>query len=43
MRNLLSTTAIVLTLGLAACATPSTPMEPDLIAPHPPEQPVMRP
>jgi cyclase len=41
MRILLSTTAIVLTLGLAACATPNppTPMEPDLIAQHPPEQP----
>jgi cyclase len=45
MRILLSTTAIVLTLGLAACATPNppTPMEPDLIAQHPPEQPPVPP
>ena len=43
MRNLLSTTAIILTLGLAACATPSAPMEPDLIAQHPPEQPQVPP
>ena len=35
----------LLSLGLAACATPNppTPMEPDLIAQHPPEQPPVPP
>lgn len=41
MRTLFSTAAIACLVSLAACATPNppTPMEPDLIALHPPEQP----
>jgi cyclase len=37
MRNLISTSAAFAALALSACATATTPMEPDLTARHPPE------